>query len=145
MLWVFDFLFLFAVFYIEDILFENFLVFDSLGLKILFGVIFLLGAFWLYVFFTKRTDTVVIANKALYVKRYSQYYVYKTTDDHVFINRNDFVVKNNASELDASLKIGHKYRITTYRMIFIFSADRNILFAHEIKSHGRKKVVKKSK
>jgi len=96
-------------------------------------------------FFTKKTESVVVAHKAMFVKRRTQYTVIKTEDGRTFVNRNDWIIKRNSKELDKIIKVGNKYQITSYYEVMFLDGDRNILFAHEVKSSNRKKVVKKSK
>lgn len=97
---------------------------------------------WLAVL-SKRTEVVLITDKAVFVRERRKYTVFKTDKGCVFENYNDVLIKSNAAELDRSIKVGRKYRITSYK-INLFG-DRNILFATEIKSSVRRKSGKKSK
>lgn len=137
------FLFWCTIFTCSDIIFDYWLSFDYKWQKYLFELVFLFGACCWIMFFSKRTYTITIANKALLVKKLNSYSVIKTTDGQVFKNHNEFLFKKNAQELDKQLKVGHRYKITTYKTD-LFS-ERNILFAREIKSPIRKKSGKKSK
>lgn len=97
---------------------------------------------WLAVL-SKRTEVVLITDKAVFVRGRRKYTVFKTDNGCVFANYNEVLIKSNAAELDRNIKVGRKYRITSYK-INLFG-DRNILFATEIKSSVRRKSEKKSK
>ena len=85
-------------------------------------------------FFTKKTETVVVAHKAGFVKRRAQYTVIKTADGRTFVNRDEWGFKRNSKELDKIIKVGHKYQITSYYEAFFLDGARNILSATEVKS-----------
>lgn len=123
------------------------LFFDSLGFSRLLKYIFLLlVGIMLYIWiavFTKRTEIITVASKAILVKKIGKLKLIKSSDGRVFINNNDWLVKWNSKDLDRSLKEGHKYKITSYYSGL--GNDRIILYAHEIKTPIRKKTGKKSK
>lgn len=98
---------------------------------------------WLFSVVSRRTEFVVVKSKGLLVKRFSQYIVIKTSDGRVFANRNDWPMKVGVEDWGDVLKVGCKYKITSYKQLWY--SERNILGVCEVKSHGRKKVTRKSK
>ncbi|MDW2959021.1 MAG: hypothetical protein R8M37_04445 [Alphaproteobacteria bacterium] len=123
------------------------LFFDSLGFSRLLKYIFLLlVGIMLYIWiavFTKRTEIITVASKAILVKKIGKWKLIKSSDGRIFINNNDWLVKRNSRDLDKILQEGHTYKIVSYS--YGFGLERVILYAHEIKTPIRKKTGKKSK
>lgn len=136
----FTFLFWFCVFGLIDILSKYF------GLSVLKYLFYFLVFVAIYIWialFTKRTEIITVATKALLIKKIGKLKIIKTSDGRIFINNNDLLIKWNSKNLDRKLKEGHKYKITSYWSAF--GSERIILYAHEIKTSVRKKSGKKSK
>ena len=133
--------FWFCVFALIDFLSESLGL--SHGLGILFSFLIIVAFLILIALFTKRTEIITVASKAILVKKIGKRKVIKSSDGRVFINNNDLLIKWNSKDLDRKLKEGHKYKITSYYSGF--GGERTILYAHEIKSSLRKKMGKKAK
>ena len=116
---------------------------DVLRLSVFFDWAFFFGAVvvfeFLYFLFTKQTEIVTVSAKAKQVNTFGTNNVIKTTNDKTFTINNDFFIQWYAKKLNKKIRIGHKYKITTYRLLF---TGRNILSATEIKTVKRK-VTKK--
>lgn len=116
---------------------------DVLQLSVFFDWAFFFGAVvvfeFLYFLFTKQTEIVTVSAKAKQVNTFGTNNVIKTTNDKTFTINNDVFIQWYAKKLNKKIRIGHKYKITTYRLLF---AGRNILSAKEIKTTKRR-VIKK--
>lgn len=141
MRWVFYFLFWGCVIWAIDALLR--LLGVSSALEWLFYLLIIVAIYIWIALFTKRTEIITVASKALLVKKIGKLKLIKSSDGRVFINNNDLLIKWNSKNLDRKLKEGHKYKITSYWSGF--GDERIILYAHEIKSSVRKKSGKKSK
>ena len=141
MRWVLYFLFWFCVIWAIDALLR--LLGVSIALECLFYFLVIVAVYIWIAVFTKRTEIITVASKAILVKKIGKLKLIKSSDGRVFINNNDWLVKWNSKDLDRSLKEGHKYKIISY--CSGFGDERIILYAHEIKSSVRKKTGKKSK
>jgi aminoglycoside/choline kinase family phosphotransferase len=80
-----------------------------------------------------------VSAKTKQINTFGSNNVIKTTNDKTFTINNDVFVQWYAKKLNKKIRIGHKYKITTYRLLF---AGRNILSAKEIKTTKRR-VIKK--
>ncbi|MBQ4070303.1 MAG: hypothetical protein IJD52_02920 [Alphaproteobacteria bacterium] len=135
----FSFLFWVGVFYGLDLLKDAF-GFSS-GVALLFLILIAGTAHIWDAVFTKRTEIITVANKAVLVKKFGKQKIVKTTDGRVFMNVNDWLIKMNSKEIDKKLKEGHTYRIVSYASDF--GKERIILYATEVKASVRKKSGKK--
>jgi hypothetical protein len=104
---------------------------------IFLGTLFTLD--FLYFLFTRKTEIVTILHKTSPLKN-SKNNIVITTNKQTFTNDNDLFIQWHAKKLNKQIHTGHKYKITTYRLLF---GNRNILSATEIKTQKRK-VTKKS-
>ncbi len=141
MRWVLYFLFWFFVIWEIDVLLGVLGV--SSALEWLFYLLIIVAVYIWFAVFTKRTEIITVASKAILVKKIGKLKLIKSSNGRVFINNNDWLVKWNSKDLDRKLKEGHKYKIISY--CSGFGDERIILYAHEIKTSVRKKTGKKSK
>lgn len=141
MRWFFYFLFWCCVIWAIDALLG--LLGVSSALEWLFYLLIIVAVYIWIAVFTKRTEIITVASKAILVKKIGKLKLIKSSDGRVFINNNDWLIKWNSKDLDRKLKEGHKYKITSYSSGF--GDERIILYAHEIKTSVRKKTGKKSK
>ena len=141
MRWFFLFLFWCCVFWATDALLGG--VGLSSALESLFYLLIIFAVYIWIAVFTKRTEIITVASKAILVKKFAKLKLIKSSDGRIFINNNDWLIKWNSKDLDRKLKEGHKYKITSYS--YGFGDERIILYAHEIKTSVRKKTGKKSK
>ncbi len=95
-----------------------------------------------YVFYTMRTETITVSALTKQKKLFGTSNVIKTKNNKIFTINNVFFIQRNAHELIKKICIGHRYKITVYRLLF---TGYNILSATEVKSSVRKKTGKKSK
>lgn len=142
MRWVLDFIFWGCVIWIFDAL-SGWLVGVSSPLRWLFYLLIIVAVYIWIAVFTKRTEIITVASKAILVKKIGKLNLIKSSDGRVFINNNDWLIKRNSKDLDRKLKEGHKYKITSY--CYGFGGERIILYANEIKTPMHKKTGKKSK
>lgn len=138
-----DLIFLLALIYVAQIFV------GTLGIDVgqwwgmvIYAIAVVALVFWIVVL-SKKTEVVLMKDKAVLVKGHRKYTVYKSDDGQIFENRNDFLIKNNASELDKKIKVGNKYKIVSYK--FNLMGDRNLLTVQPIKSSVRMKSGKKLK
>ena len=133
-----DFLLLTVLVVITDVIAT-----DVLRLSVFSDLAFFFGAVvvfeFFYFLFTKQTEIVTVSAKAKQINTFGSSNVIKTTNDKTFTINNDVFIQWYAKKLNKKIRIGHKYKITTYRLLF---AGRNILSAKEIKTQKRK-VIKK--
>lgn len=116
---------------------------DVLRLSVFSDWAFFFGAVvifeFFYFLFTKQTEIVTVSAKAKQINTFGTNNVIKTTNNKTFTINNDVFIQWYAKKLNKKIRIGHKYKVTTYRLLF---AGRNILSAKEIKTVKRK-VTKK--
>ena len=149
---------LFVIFFITIILllqssrqkFLDFILFCFVGIAIdiICKDVFNISGFWYYmcdlaglislelayVFYTMHTETTIISAKAKQIKLFGTSNVIKTKNNKTFTINNDIFIQWHAKKLNKQIHTGHKYKITTYRLLF---SDRNILSATEIKKQRR--------
>lgn len=116
---------------------------DVLRLSVFSDWAFFFGAVvvfeFFYFLFTKQTEIVTVSAKAKQINTFGSSNIIKTKNNKTFTINNDVFIQWYAKKLNKKIRIGHKYKITTYRLLF---AGRNILSAKEIKTVKRK-VTKK--
>ena len=159
----FALVFLFVIFFIMIVLllqssrqkFTDFILFCLVGIAIdtFCKDFFNISGFWYYMcdlaglillelaygFYTMHTETVTISAKAKQIKLFGTNNVVKTKNNKIFTINNDIFIQWHAKELNKKIHIGNKYKITTYRLLFM---NRNILSATEIKTTKRKTTKK---
>lgn len=84
---------------------------------------------------SRRTEVITVADKAVLIKFFSKANLIKTSDGRIFVNNNG-LLKWNAKDLERKIKVGHRYRIVSYKIDFF--DKRNILSVKEIRTKRRR-------
>ena len=84
---------------------------------------------------SRRTEVITVVDKAVLIKFFSKANLIKTSDGRIFVNNNG-LLKWNAKDLERKIKVGHRYRIVSYKIDFF--DKRNILSVKEIRTKRRR-------
>lgn len=90
-------------------------------------------------FYTMRTETITISAKAKQIRLFGTNNVIKTKNNKTFTIDNDIFIQWHAKELNKKIRVGYKYKIKAYRLLF---TNCKILSATEIKTQKRKATKK---